>query len=181
MINRSPGAARDTLDERQRSQRKTQRMPAVHAISAASAGLAPTIRNFALRALLYCRPSQPRYRQISKGATIHAHLDFVVVHEGTARLREAIMRGRFSSSMSAVAIGVAVSIVMSVTVTRASAQAPTLKTPWGEPDLQGIWTDETDTPLQRSPKYANQEFFTEEQRAELDRLRSSMLGRERRS
>ena len=30
------------------------------------------------------------------------------------------------------------------------AQAPAaLKTPWGEPDLQGIWTDETDTPLQR--------------------------------
>jgi hypothetical protein len=24
------------------------------------------------------------------------------------------------------------------------------KTPWGEPDLQGIWTDETDMPLQRS-------------------------------
>src|SRR5207302_724596 len=24
-----------------------------------------------------------------------------------------------------------------------------LKTPWGEPDLQGIWTDEYQTPLQR--------------------------------
>jgi hypothetical protein len=51
----------------------------------------------------------------------------------------------------------------------AEAQAQALKTPWGEPDLQGIWTDETDTPLQRSPKYASQEFFTEAQRAELDR------------
>jgi len=37
---------------------------------------------------------------------------------------------------------------------------PDLKTPWGEPDLQGIWTDETDTPLQRPAQYANQEFFT---------------------
>jgi hypothetical protein len=54
------------------------------------------------------------------------------------------------------------------------------KTPWGEPDLQGIWTDETDTPLQRSPKYANQEFFTEAQRAELDKERSALLGRDRR-
>jgi hypothetical protein len=74
-----------------------------------------------------------------------------------------------------------------VSVTRTSAQAPaasqkapSLKTPWGDPDLQGIWTVETDTPFQRSPKYANQEFFTEEQRAEFDRLRSTLRGRDNR-
>src|SRR6266581_9698563 len=54
--------------------------------------------------------------------------------------------------------------------------APELKTPWGEPDLQGIWTDESDTPLQRPAKYANQGFFTEAQRAELDKERSELLG-----
>jgi hypothetical protein len=27
-------------------------------------------------------------------------------------------------------------------------------TAWGEPDLQGIWTLETDTPLQRPPRFA---------------------------
>src|ERR1700720_4049631 len=59
--------------------------------------------------------------------------------------------------------------------------APVLKTPWGEPDLQGIWTDESDTPLQRPAKYANQEFFTEAQRAELDEARTAMLVRDRRS
>ncbi len=53
-------------------------------------------------------------------------------------------------------------------------------TPWGEPDLQGIWTDETDTPLQRPAKFANQEFFTAEQRAELDKERAAALGRDRR-
>jgi hypothetical protein len=58
------------------------------------------------------------------------------------------------------------------------APAPVLKTPWGEPDLQGIWTDENDTPFQRSPKYANQEFFTEAQRAELDRARAALRGRD---
>jgi hypothetical protein len=63
----------------------------------------------------------------------------------------------------------------------ATAPAPALKTPWGEPDLQGIWTDETDTPLQRSAKFANQEFFTEAQRAELNEARSAMLGRDRRA
>jgi hypothetical protein len=67
-------------------------------------------------------------------------------------------------------------------VTRSSAQDgvalnTALKTPWGEPDLQGIWTDEFDTPLQRSTKYANEEFFTEAQRAELDQVRSGILNR----
>src|SRR6267378_1780063 len=61
-----------------------------------------------------------------------------------------------------------------------TATAPVLKTPWGEPDLQGIWTDESDTPLQRPAKYANQEFFTEAQRTELDKQRSALVGRDRR-
>src|SRR6266853_3607813 len=62
----------------------------------------------------------------------------------------------------------------------APAAAPVLKTPWGEPDLQGIWTDESDTPLQRPAKYANQEYFTEAQRTELDKERAALLGRDRR-
>jgi len=91
------------------------------------------------------------------------------------------MRGRLSGSMLTVAIAAAaVSAAIPASVAPASAQAPTLKTPWGEPDLQGIWTDETDTPLQRSPKFANQEFFTEAQRAELDKERSALLRRDRR-
>ena len=62
----------------------------------------------------------------------------------------------------------------------ADASAQSLKTPWGEPDLQGIWTDESDTPLQRAPKFANQEFFTDAQRAELDKQRAALLRRDRR-
>ena len=62
----------------------------------------------------------------------------------------------------------------------APTAAPVLKTLWGEPDLQGIWTDESETPLQRPAKYANQEFFTEAQRAELDKKRAALLGRDRR-
>jgi hypothetical protein len=87
-----------------------------------------------------------------------------------------IMFDRFSGPTITLAIAAtAVGAVMSASITRTSAQA--LKTPWGEPDLQGIWTDEFDTPLQRSAKYANQEFFTEAQRAELDTVRSGILGR----
>ena len=85
------------------------------------------------------------------------------------------MRDRFSGSMIMVAIAAA-AIVISASVDPTAAQTPAdsattppaaLKTPWGEPDLQGIWTEEFDTPFQRPPRYANQEFFTEAQRAEL--------------
>jgi hypothetical protein len=98
------------------------------------------------------------------------------------------MRERFSGSMLA-AIAAA-SAVISGPVNPTAAQTPAppvmapgvaLMTPWNEPDLQGIWTDDVDTPLQRSPKFANQEFLTEEQRAELDKVRSSFIGRDRRS
>src|ERR1700753_2059448 len=71
-------------------------------------------------------------------------------------------------------------IAIAVAIPVAAAWAQTLKTPWGEPDLQGIWTDESDTPLQRSPKFGNQEFFTDAQRADLDNERSALLRRDRR-
>jgi len=65
----------------------------------------------------------------------------------------------------------------------ASVKTPAAAVPmtaWGEPDLQGIWTVESDTPLQRLAKYGDQEFFSEAQREELDRARAAMLDRDRR-
>src|SRR5215470_14689738 len=95
------------------------------------------------------------------------------------------MRDRFSTSMIMVGIAVAAAgTVAAVSVMRTSAEAAAegqaIKTAWGEPDLQGIWTDETATPLQRSLKYATQEFFTEAQRAELDQQRAAAPGRDKR-
>jgi len=101
------------------------------------------------------------------------------------------MRNRLLNSIGALAMVLSVLVFLKpaqVTVAQegptASATAPaaaaTLKTPWGEPDLQGIWMDESDTPLQRPAKYANQEFFTEAQRAELDKERAALLGRDKR-
>jgi hypothetical protein len=92
------------------------------------------------------------------------------------------MRDRFSGPMVTVAIAAtAVSVALSVPVSRISAQAPAAsgtapKTSWGEPDLQGIWTDEFDTPLQRPAEYANQEFFTQAQREEIDKQRRAHFG-----
>jgi hypothetical protein len=92
-----------------------------------------------------------------------------------------IMRDRFLNSVATLAITAAAIGAVAVLGTQTSAQGPgALKTPWGEPDLQGIWTVEYDTPFQRSPRFANQEFFTDEQRAEFDRLRSQNRGRDER-
>jgi hypothetical protein len=92
------------------------------------------------------------------------------------------MRERFSGPLVAAAIATAAFIAAAaVSLREALTQASetsgaALKTPWGEPDLQGIWTDEFDTPLQRPAEYASQEFFTPAQREELDRERGAHFG-----
>ena len=92
------------------------------------------------------------------------------------------MGDRFSGSIvtaaiAAVVVGGAISTSVTHTLGQPRASDAVLKAPWGEPDLQGIWTDEFDTPLQRPARYANQEFFTDAQRAELDNTRSATLNR----
>ena len=42
------------------------------------------------------------------------------------------------------------------------------RTPWGAPDLQGVWDFRTITPLQRPEELGNQEFLTEEEAANLE-------------
>ena len=44
------------------------------------------------------------------------------------------------------------------------------RTPDGHPDLQGIWTTHTFTPLARPARYADQEFLTDKEVAELTAL-----------
>jgi hypothetical protein len=101
------------------------------------------------------------------------------------------MRTYLKSIGASVAV-VSLPIFLAPTEITAQNQAPTasvkapaatsvVKTPWGEPDLQGIWTDETDTPLQRPAKYASQEFFTAAQRAELDAQRAALGGKDNRA
>ena len=95
------------------------------------------------------------------------------------------MGDRLSSMVTVAITAAAVSAAIWVLAAPASAQAPAfsntapetpLKTPWGEPDLQGIWTEEFDTPLQRPARLGNQEFLTEAQRQELDRQRAAHYG-----
>jgi len=52
------------------------------------------------------------------------------------------------------------------------------KTPWGDPDLQGIWSPGYYlTPLQRPNKYSGREFLTDEEVATLERQAAAAPGR----
>ena len=57
------------------------------------------------------------------------------------------------------------------------AQAPQPRTAWGHPDLQGLWTNSTITPLERPAQFANKEFLTEEEARTLDRAASERYDR----
>jgi len=54
------------------------------------------------------------------------------------------------------------------------------RTAWDDPDLQGIWTDPYQTPLQRPPQFASKEVFTDQERAALDQQRAAILRRDQR-
>ena len=47
-----------------------------------------------------------------------------------------------------------------------NATAP--RTPWGAPDLQGVWDFRSITPMERPEELADQEFLTEEEAADLE-------------
>ena len=47
----------------------------------------------------------------------------------------------------------------------------TPRTPWGDPDLQGIWDSKSTTPLQRPEQYADREFLTDDEIAALESAR----------
>jgi hypothetical protein len=70
-----------------------------------------------------------------------------------------------------------VGLLISIT---AMAQSPPKKwrTPWGDPDLQGAWSNATTTPLERPAKYAGREFLTPQEKADEDK--ETAIGRDRR-
>ena len=59
--------------------------------------------------------------------------------------------------------------------------APVPRTPWGDPDLQGLWNYSTNTFLQRHPDHADREWLTEEEIAAANLEWSTVATSERRS
>ena len=75
---------------------------------------------------------------------------------------------RTSVSFSRVG-GLALGTVLLLGPVFASAQptASVSQTPWGDPNIQGIWNNATLTPLQRPEELGNQEFHSEEEAVSL--------------
>lgn len=59
--------------------------------------------------------------------------------------------------------------------------AASLRTSWGEPDLQGIWSGETLTPVERPARFANKPVLTAEEAAAVEQEIHSRPGRDDRS
>jgi hypothetical protein len=59
------------------------------------------------------------------------------------------------------------------------ASAPT-RTPWGDPDLQGVWNDATSTPLQRPSELAGKDVLNDEEAADFQQQTAQGLTRDRR-
>ena len=74
------------------------------------------------------------------------------------------------SRLLAVLSVTAVVLTAPVAVLGQSGDRARARTPWGDPDLHGIWTSSTYTPLERPDHLAGREFLTEEEHAETNLL-----------
>ncbi len=74
-------------------------------------------------------------------------------------------------------VGGAAVIAAVVMFLRPGPADSTLQTPWGAPDLQGLWTYEVEVPLQRPARFAGRDRITDNERAALDKERAEILGR----
>lgn len=78
------------------------------------------------------------------------------------RLRSLVLSA-LTVSMAVVAVG---SIVNGQSAS--SKASPPVRTPWGDPDLQGRWTGSTITPLQRPKEFADKPILTAEEATALE-------------
>jgi hypothetical protein len=92
------------------------------------------------------------------------------------------MSRRIFAVLGVAAVLIAVVLVVrfprAVVGARPMAGDGTRATPSVEPDLQGIWTRDTNEPLQRPARFKDREFLTEEERAEFNQRIADIVGRE---
>jgi hypothetical protein len=60
-------------------------------------------------------------------------------------------------------------LVIAAAVLTAAGSASAQTTPWGDPDLQGVWSKQTPVPLERPAAIANKPFFTKQEAADLEK------------
>jgi hypothetical protein len=69
---------------------------------------------------------------------------------------------RFSYSIAIAVIAAtaaAISVHVTVAASQTQASGEAMKTPWGDPDLQGIWTEDFDTPFNAPPSMRAKSFL----------------------
>jgi len=82
-------------------------------------------------------------------------------------------------------------VIAFMSISAASAQAPKKaaaqqktyvapKTPWGDPDLQGVWNDATSTPLQRPGNVGSKDVLSDDEAEEFQQQLEHDLTRDRR-
>ena len=89
------------------------------------------------------------------------------------------MSRRILKSLGVVTVSATIMAVLQLTAVPVGGQSQS-ETPWGHPNLEGIWLDVYDTPFERAPELGDREFATAEERAERDLARMSSVGRNRR-
>jgi hypothetical protein len=95
--------------------------------------------------------------------------------------REDVMISRLCGSIGALALVLGGLAAAAHAQSGPSNRAQAFRTPWGEPDLQGIWSGETLTPLQRPARFANKPVLTPEEAAKVVAEVVARPGRENRS
>jgi hypothetical protein len=94
------------------------------------------------------------------------------------------MNNRFPTSIHTLAIVIAVVIAVTTTVAaRAQSEAAEWsvpKTPWGDPDLQGIYNYGTSTPLERPEQLSDRPVLSEEEAAALESGLAEAMNQDRR-
>lgn len=80
------------------------------------------------------------------------------------------MRCRWVGIVGSLATGAAVVVMTAVSLSGQGSSWTAPRTPWGDPDIQGIWTNErTNTPMERPARFGNREFYTDAEVAELEK------------
>ena len=97
------------------------------------------------------------------------------------RMRRLAEAGAASALLVVVVVGLLGATGSGLSGQTAGSRADaSIRTPWGEPDLQGIWTTEVDTPFERPERFGDREFLTPEEQAALDEQRAGLISRNRR-
>ena len=94
------------------------------------------------------------------------------------------MKHRSATQIAALAFALSAGLFAVPVPAQSRAESPkkwtTPRTPDGQPDLQGIWTNATITPFERPREIAGKEYFTEKEAAEYEKKVVAESNRDRR-